>query len=451
MSRFDDRYVAVAARYEAALNEQLILDFDRIVFESLRLVQSNAVVRDLLAARFPWLVVDEYQDLGGPLHQIVLTLSNAAGIKVFAVGDEDQTVFEFSGADSRYLNELAATDGYRTIRLRFNYRSGSRIMAASEAALALDAPRGYLPDPERRDDGEVFIQTVAGGLTDQISFLTETILPTVQGLGVPLHEVVVLYPGKGALLTRIQEGLESANVPYLAEREGLFSRTPFVRWLQKCANWAVGARSHEEILFEELLAEYAVILQNAGTRDSGPIDLETRRRLFTSLERAYNEEYLLADWLDELQQSLDLRSVLAASPAHLEDLEDFDTLVNGCLVGQALAETSVGEFARDGRTRDRLVLTTYHSSKGRQFDVVVLPGLQEGIMPSRRINRRSGTLDAIPEAALSAQRRRFYVGLSRAKRMAFLLSSNPARDTAFAIPLVPSRFIAEVQTRLAQG
>ena len=97
--------------------------------------------RELLIARFPHLVVDEYQDLGPVLHALVTLLLNA-GMTVSAFGDPDQTMFEFQGADPRYLTDLASRDGVTPIRLTLNYRSGSALVAAGRAALG---DRPWLP------------------------------------------------------------------------------------------------------------------------------------------------------------------------------------------------------------------------------------------------------------------------------------------------------------------
>ena len=82
-----------------------------------------------MASRFPWLVVDEYQDLGPVLHAIVIKLREA-GTHVFCVGDPDQSVMGFQGADPRYLRELGQRDDVKTVELKRNYRSGSVILAS---------------------------------------------------------------------------------------------------------------------------------------------------------------------------------------------------------------------------------------------------------------------------------------------------------------------------------
>jgi DNA helicase-2/ATP-dependent DNA helicase PcrA len=154
-SGFDDRDLPAVEEYEALLAAEQFIDFEAMVGQALEMVRAHGWIRELLAARFPWMIVDEYQDLGGPLHAIVTTLIDRAGVRVFAVGDPDQTIYDFTGADPRYLQELAGRQDFRSIRLKFNYRSGRKLIDASQAALAPEQPRDYRPDPKRDDQGEV--------------------------------------------------------------------------------------------------------------------------------------------------------------------------------------------------------------------------------------------------------------------------------------------------------
>ena len=133
-----------------------------MTFSALKVLRDSQSARDLLIARFPHLVVDEYQDLGPVLHALVTVLLNA-GMTVSAFGDPDQTMFEFQGADPRYLTELASrSDVGPRVRLTLNYRSGSALVAAGRAALGAD--RGYHHDPDRADPGVIEILPVDGDL-----------------------------------------------------------------------------------------------------------------------------------------------------------------------------------------------------------------------------------------------------------------------------------------------
>jgi DNA helicase-2/ATP-dependent DNA helicase PcrA len=127
--------------YERRLRELGLLDFDDMVLFGLQLIEGNEWVRKCLCARFPVIAVDEYQDLGLALHRIVLSLVYDAGIRLFAVGDADQSIYGFTGAMPFLLKDLSELEGIEAVPLRFNYRSGQAIVDASEVALGEE--RGY--------------------------------------------------------------------------------------------------------------------------------------------------------------------------------------------------------------------------------------------------------------------------------------------------------------------
>src|SRR5882724_1211093 len=99
------------------------------------MIQAHPWIQQALQARFPILFIDEYQDLGHALHELVLKLCFEAGIRLFAVGDGDQSIYAFAGANPDLLRSLAERDDVRDIHLRLNYRSGTKIIDASIAAL----------------------------------------------------------------------------------------------------------------------------------------------------------------------------------------------------------------------------------------------------------------------------------------------------------------------------
>src|SRR5207244_8466713 len=174
LRHFDDLHLRVARTYEARLAANQEVDFEGMTLEALKIIETSPTVRDLLVARYPWLAIDEYQDLGGPLHRIVLAL-HSAGCRIFAVGDPDQCIFGFTGADPTYLSELERHPDFHVIRLRFNYRSGARLITAAEASLG--TTRDYAPDPNRIDLGQIEFEEVAGGLGGQARHIAHDLVP----------------------------------------------------------------------------------------------------------------------------------------------------------------------------------------------------------------------------------------------------------------------------------
>ena len=124
----DPESARLVEAYENILHSQGLVDFDDMVLMALDLIRRHEFVRSALEARFPFMVVDEYQDLGYPLHLIVRLLMRETGIEVFAVGDPDQSIYGFTGADPVYLRRLAEDSTVHQVQLNMNYRSAQQII-----------------------------------------------------------------------------------------------------------------------------------------------------------------------------------------------------------------------------------------------------------------------------------------------------------------------------------
>ena len=131
-----DVALKTAIAFEDRLLQEGYIDYISMVKNATILIQNEEYVRRSLEAKFPWLVIDEYQDLGKPLHEMVLGLLSNTKIKLFAVGDPDQSIYDFQGASPEYLIELSKwekIDSYT--RFTNNYRSALEIIDGSETVL----------------------------------------------------------------------------------------------------------------------------------------------------------------------------------------------------------------------------------------------------------------------------------------------------------------------------
>jgi DNA helicase-2/ATP-dependent DNA helicase PcrA len=163
----DPDLAAIVVDYERRLRAEGLIDFDDLVVLGNKLVNDTDWVLPVIAARFPILAVDEYQDLGLPLHRIVTRLAFTGGVRLFAVGDADQSVYGFAGADGELLLQLAARPDVEDVRLALNYRSADEIIRASQ--LALGENRGYRASDPARGATIEFVERPAG-LADQAHY-----------------------------------------------------------------------------------------------------------------------------------------------------------------------------------------------------------------------------------------------------------------------------------------
>lgn len=447
ISGFNDLDSLVLDDYERLLAAEHLVDFESMVTLALDLIRENEWVRKLLSARFPWLIVDEYQDLGGPLHRIVTILVDYGEIKAFAVGDPDQTIYDFTGADPRYLAELSERPDFESIRLKFNYRSGRRLIDASQAALSPQQPREYEPDPQRLDQGEVVFLKAEDHLQDHAANAIQAVRQAIKK-GTPPEEIAVFYQRKTVMLDELRSELDVSSISYIAERDSKYPSSPIIRWLQDAAAWAASAPIAREHMFEDLTRYYVGLLLSAGRIDGHSASLDARLQLYTGLLELIKDDISLREWLLRVEQHLALREILATSEEHSDDLETFDELLSLTESGKSLEETRLLDFASDGRVRGKVLVTTFHSSKGRQFDIVVIPGLVEGILPVWTWNRRKFQYDPPTTRVLGEARRLFYVGFTRARKAVYLVHSGGFVYKGHSVSLGVSRFAKEIDKRL---
>ena len=233
----DTQVADVIEDYERRLRSAGFIDFDDMVLLGLRLIETQPWVRKVLTARFPVLVVDEYQDLGLTLHRLVMSLcfGSERTCRLFAVGDPDQSIYSFTGAQPELLARLAEDRRVEKAHLRLNYRSRSNIVSASE--IALGESRGY--ESAGGDGGIIDFHHCEDGLAHQAKYACEELIPQALASGVArnLGEIAILYrdkrQGDVADECAANAGLDfirvDANAPYRC--------TPMTMWLENCAAW----------------------------------------------------------------------------------------------------------------------------------------------------------------------------------------------------------------------
>jgi DNA helicase II / ATP-dependent DNA helicase PcrA len=450
VSGYADTDPLVAKAYEDNLLKSGLIDFEGIIIVALHLIEQNEWIRELIAARFPWLIVDEYQDLGGPLHGIVTKLVDLAGVKAFAVGDPDQTIYDFTGASPQYLSELAGRQDFESIRLKFNYRSGRRIIAASQAALAPDEPRDYAPDPKRREQGEIIFLETNGHNTDHALKVWEAVSSSIAA-GIKSEEIAIFYRAVGPLVEAIKHELTSRSVEFVWERDNKFPNSPFVIWLQRLAAWSLSSAEDREHTFSELFHDFHHLLQAAGQVDGVEHSLEFRILLWRVATKAVNEQTNAGEWLADAESLIDFQTLLSASEEYAHDLECYQELKQVLDNGGTQSDAPLSGFAAIGKLRGKVILTTFHASKGRQFDIVIIPGCAEGILPGWTWNGKSRRFDPPGSGPLSEARRLFYVGLSRARHVVYLINADTWEDKFGKLKNGGcSRFVEEIRAKLEQ-
>ncbi len=430
---FDDRLTTVSKAYLRALRAAKRIDFDDIVLLSLKLVREHEHVRSILAAKYPWLVVDEYQDLGLPLHRIVTTLIEQAGARVFVVGDPDQSIYGFNGARPEYLDELAARGDVKTVQLRINYRCRQKIIDASLHILQPGVERGFnaahKPDIP---DGEVVFHSCNAGLEQQ----ADTVVAHIETLidsGVKPGDIAILSP-RWDDLTSFVERLEGTSIPYRIARGNHYRATQMTEWVEDLARWCAGGWRTGRPRLRELFMTWDRIRQSCRSQGLKRETLEHRIGLYEILSAARHPDLEVQQWFARVDQKLQLRALIADAdqiPSRVRyDAHELAAMIRV----METSHQSIAEFS--GLARDKVVLQSIHGSKGLEYTAIFIPALEQGVLPRAFGDRREA-------------RRLFYVALTRARREVHLLWSGywhtakgRRRDDG------PSIFLSELAERL---
>ena len=382
--------------YETARDRAGLIDFEDMLAMTVELIESDEAVAAEVRARYRWFSVDEYQDTN-PLQQALLDAWLGGRDDLAVVGDEDQTIYTFTGATSDYLTGFPARyPDARIVRLESNFRStpqvlglANRVLAAGRSASDERAP-GAVARPEKR-----LVPTLDGGPPPHIAgFDTDDaelagITAAIRALardGVTHGDMAILVR-TNAQLPALEAGLGAAGIPFHVRGERFFARPEVRRALRIAAT----------------LDRPAEARRVAETPDAVVDALPAR------LAEAFERE--LGVQRDAIPDGDAARERHAAVVTLLELAEALVAADPGTDVAAFLAEVERRAEAESGGAINGVELLTYHRAKGLEWEAVFLPALEEGTLPIRQ---------ASEPGELAEERRLLYVGITRARRHLWL-------------------------------
>lgn len=405
----DPEMAALAEAYEEALHKQGLIDFDDIVHYGQRLVNEHDWVLNAVRAKFPVLAVDEYQDLGGALDRIVRRLTFQGGVKLIAVGDVDQSVYGFTGANSELLADLAQRNGIQAIPLTVNYRSGTGIIEVAQRALGKD--RGYTSsEPDRQ--ASVQTHKCDEGLQHQAEYAMQTLIPAALAAkaGRQLGDIAVLYRNRNvgdvAAIQAVNAGYRFVRIDNAAP----YRKVPLTSWVEDCAIWCAGGWKTSAPPLRDLQGRWRSF--HGGLADRAARDAAAR---LTGFLWAHRGSGSALDFVEALRNEL-LDTLIAARGELADQAAHVDNMHKALQPEGVLAGTTKAQLGRRDGAPKQLNLLTLHSAKGTEYDVVIILGLDQGDFPSP--NWADNTPESMEEA-----RRLFYVGITRARDGVHLMYS----------------------------
>jgi DNA helicase-2/ATP-dependent DNA helicase PcrA len=466
---------SVYKQYEERLRQANALDFDDLLLESVRLLAHDEDLRRQYNRRFEFVMIDEYQDTNRSQYELMRLLTEARK-NVAVVGDEDQSIYGWRGADIRNILDFERDyPNAAVIRLEQNYRSTKNILEAASAVVANNEERKGKWLWTESGAGERIGRFEAFDGEQEALFIAETIerLLSVN----PRHRVAVLYR-TNFQSRQIEEALRRYRREYivvgglsfyqraevkdaLAYLKAISSPQDSVSLLriintpargigkttidqieqyaleQQLSVWSAIGRMLEEKIFSAraeaaLQAFQKLIQQLSSVVESQPV----HQTLKEILERTGYQRMLEADNDRESESRLgnldELVNAAAEAAERGEGISEF--LDHAALVADSDSLDS----------RAQVSLLTLHNAKGLEFPIVFLAGLEEGLFPHMR------SLDS--KAAMEEERRLCYVGMTRAEQRLFLTNARYRRRFGGGQPeaSIPSRFLKEVPASLVE-
>lgn len=404
-----DLIAKAAEIYEAKINETEYIDFTNIINLSARIINEQEYVRDTLRSQFPWLLVDEYQDLGKSLHEMVLELVFNAGIKLYAVGDTNQSIYGFNGGYPDFLIELTTYEGIKTIELISNYRSSQHIIDASIEALKPIPPYPKYIACKRTDDiADFTFITCEEEMEPQYEVVAKKVIPNLLAKGIPFNEIGIIT-SSNPQIHHMAIYLQQQKIPFFIVNWD-FENSAVVVWLQDCATWCNNKNAQS---FEDLFKFWKNLINKHNDFRENWENI----RLKSFFYKILTESLLLKnlyEWLSYIINHLGLKDTLLDSEIYPNETGNLDELLNEAKY-RNLKDANILRFANLGFPEDQVTITTRHSSKGLEFEAVILLGMEEERFPHfTHLNN---------PIALAEDQRLCYVCISRAKKSCILLRS----------------------------
>jgi DNA helicase-2/ATP-dependent DNA helicase PcrA len=462
---------ALYGEYQRRLSAANAVDFDDLIMRSLAIVERNDGVGEHWRRRFHYVLIDEYQDVNEAQYRMVRALSQGHG-NICAVGDDDQSIYAFRGADHRIILRFERDfAGATTYRLERNYRSTPPVLAAANSLVQHNTQRHRKKLWTSRQSGAAVRVYAAATDRDEARFVLDKIQRSVDEQGRSLADHVVLYR-TNAQSRAFEEALLAAGVPYrIVGGVGFYARMEVkdaIAYLRYITNRSDGVSLRRIINAPARRIGPATLnaIAEAGAQRGmtfaqamldgdlvaavAPKKAKDLSAFFAQIERFSHEAEQLgpaallvsvleqtgyiaalrAEDSDESQSRLENLNELIGVAREYEEREGPD------LAGFLANISLVSDLDMLERSASGVTLMTLHMAKGLEFPIVFLCGLEEGIFPHNR--------SLIDPLDVEEERRLCYVGLTRAIDELYITYARRRTTFGSAYMHPPSRFLTEM-------
>ena len=448
--------------YNAELRRQGAIDFGDIILLVLELFEKNPEVRKKYAQQFKYIMVDEFQDTNAAQMQFLkLLTSDVETPNICCVGDDDQSIYSWRGAEIRNILEFEKTfPGAKIIRLETNYRSTGNILGAANSLIRHNNGRlgkDLKPVDEKNLGDPVYVLTVPSNF-DEVKLIADTILRSANGH----YSDYAVFIRTGSLSRGFEETFAETRIPYrligttkFYDRMEIRDVIAYIRLLVHPSDdisfvrtMTRPRRGFGPSAIAKMRAAGANLMDGLRNVNFGGKQGQTAKEFLSvfdfdwksvspkdAVTKLLNESGYMKYWneskeADAEERLANIRELITNVVANYDTLPEF--LEHAALM---TTDENDSEFANDNQA---VSVMTIHAAKGLEFDTVFLPAWEDGIFPNEK---------AIKEGGMEEERRLAYVAITRARRRVIITNTMSRVIFGSRQYYPPARFISEMDSR----
>lgn len=464
--------------YQKKLRNNNALDFDDLIYKTVQLFKENSDVLEFYQRKFQYIMIDEYQDTNKSQYELVALLAKAHK-NICVVGDDDQCIYEWRGADIRNILDFEKDyPNTKVIKLEQNYRSKANILKAANDIISNNSERKTKVLRTENDNGDKIKLYRAYSDIDEGKYISSQIKKICREQNKHYRDFAILYR-TNAQSRVFEDVFMKSNIPYRIvgglkfydrkEIKDIMSYLKFINnplddvslrriinepkrsigntTVDKVQSFAV---SMDECMYSVLLDIDEVLSLSKRSISSikkfvSLINSFIRSRDKISVSSLIKEVIETTGYIDKLKDLKDAESV-----SRIENLKE---LVSAAVEFESTSEdkslsaflekvTLVSDIDNFDQDADSVVIMTVHSAKGLEFPVVFMVGMENGIFPGSQSLENS--------AEMEESRRLCYVGITRAKERLYMTSAESRRVFGRMVSYSQSEFLSEISSSLKE-
>ena len=453
---FDEKLAKVYVRYQDELKRSNALDFDDLIMVTVNLFQQNQKLLEKYQKKFSYILVDEFQDTNFAQYQLLKLLASGHK-KICVVGDDDQSIYKFRGANvNNILNFEKDFPGAKLIKLEQNYRSTEHILKVSSAVIARNLKRKNKRLWTKNGKGEKVHYCWLNTYDDEAKYIAKIIKEHYLKGIYAYRDFGVFY--RVNLQSRvIEDALRNEGLPYRVVGSISFYKRKEIKDI--AAYMRLALNHGDNVSFRRIIN---VPPRGIGAAALSKIELEGKKKslpLFDAMKSLLRGDHFAssvkekltdfvkkiehfssakyktpADMIKNIFEKTGYKETLAEE--RVKHVEELIASAEGKDINEFLNRISLVTQMDEARNGDCVSLMTLHNAKGLEFPIVFISGLEEGVLPYCKALDR--------EDEIAEERRLLYVGMTRAKEVLWLTGASKRKLYAKIQNQEPSRFLKDI-------